>query len=164
MSASQPLRFSVLTFDELDIHQLHELLKLRVDVFILEQECVYPEIDGRDPESVHILGHQGDQLVAYARWYFRPPKDQDEREAAGGPERPVAVLGRILTASSARGQGLGRDLVAHALEALRDHAVRISAQHHLEAFYQSLGFRTTSPEPYDWDGIPHIDMVLAAQT
>jgi len=139
-------------YNDLSIDELHALLKLRVDVFIVEQQCIYPEIDGLDPDCDHLLGTLGDgSLAAYLR--IIPPKD--------GTDTPT--LGRIATAASSRGDGIGRELVERGITACHDRwpdrAVTISAQLYLQQFYAGFGFTPTS-DPYEEDGIPHIAMRL----
>lgn len=140
-------------FAELSPHDVHDILRLRQDVFIVEQDCVFGEIDGRDPLAVHVLGRRGDALVAYARAF--PP----------GVVAEEASIGRVVTDPSVRGTGLGRSLMREALRvvgALAPEAdVRVAAQAHLEAFYASLGFRPVA-QPYLEDGIRHLDMVRPA--
>ena len=115
-------------------------------MFVVEQECPYPELDGHDPEAMHLLGRLGSELIAYGRWYL---------------EGDIAVLGRILTRIDHRRRGLARALVAAALDAIGEREVRICAQTYLEGFYRELGFETVS-EPYDDHGIAHVDMVRRA--
>lgn len=140
------------THHELTARQMHDLLLLRHRVFVREQECpFYDDLDGLDAadETVHVLAVQGAELAAYARVV-----------APGGPR-----IGRVVVASSARGAGLGRELVRRCLVACEERwpgqAVVLSAQAHLLALYGDLGFRTTS-DVYDEDGIPHVDMARPA--
>ncbi|MBV8659835.1 MAG: GNAT family N-acetyltransferase [Burkholderiales bacterium] len=136
--------------DDLTAREWHEVGCLRQSVFIVEQTCPFPDLDAADPDCMHLLGRdESGQLLAYLR--LVPP----------GIKYPEASLGRIVTAPTARGTGIGRPLL---LEGLAEHQRRypglantIGAQARLEAFYQSVGFETIS-EPYDEDGIQHIDM------
>ena len=145
--------WSVKPFAQLTAKEVHDLMRLRVDVFVVEQRCVYPEIDGQDPEALHVLGYKGEQLVAYAR--ILPPHED------GLPH-----IGRVVTASSARGTGLGRAVMEHAIKAVEAYygsrSNAVAAQAHLQRFYESLGYVRTSKEEYMWDDIPHVDMVLNA--
>jgi ElaA protein len=144
-------------FAGLTVAQLYAMLALRQEVFVLEQTCLYPDIDGLDPEAHHLLGWRDadgkPELVAHLRCL------------APGAKYTEMSIGRVVTSPAARGTGLGRELVAQGIALARrlhpGHAIRIGAQAHLEAFYASFGFVTVS-EPYDEDGILHIDMVLAA--
>lgn len=141
-------------FDAIAPADLYQVLQKRQDVFILEQTCLYPDLDGLDQQAHHLLGwRMADgrrELVAYLRCL------------APGAKYTEMSLGRILTASSARGSGVGRELVAQGIaHAERQHPgqrIRIGAQQRLERFYQDFGFVTLSA-PYDEDGILHIDML-----
>lgn len=145
-------------FADLTVAQLYAMLALRQEVFVLEQACLYPDIDGLDPDAQHLLGWRTvdgkRELMAHLRCL------------APGAKYSEMSLGRVVTAPGARGSGLGRELVAKGIElacALHPgHAIRIGAQAHLERFYAGFGFVTVS-EPYDEDGILHIDMLRAAQ-
>lgn len=136
-------------FDELSVRTLHDLLKLRVDAFVVEQRCAYAEIDGRDTDCTHVLAFDGTQLVACCR--IVPP---------GGDGMPH--IGRLVVHPDHRGHGIAHRLMEHALKACGEQygptPVALAAQHQLEAFYAQHGFKSTGPV-YDWDGIPHVDMV-----
>lgn len=143
------------SFAQLTADELYAILKLRQDVFVLEQQCLYPDIDNADQQARHLFCFDASNkdLLAYARLF------------APGVVYPQAAIGRILTHHSVRGMGLGRELMHEAFRVLHaEHPasdIKISAQEHLQAFYQELGFVTTSA-PYDEDGILHVDMVRAA--
>lgn len=130
---------------------LHAFLKLRSDVFVVEQNCVFPDMDGRDPDCGHLCGrNESGALLAYLR--LVPP----------GIKSGEPALGRVVVDKSARGNGLGRAVM---LEGMRRCAelypgkpVKVSAQQQLERFYNSLGFRTAG-KPYLEDGIWHLDMI-----
>ena len=128
---------------------VHAMYQLRQNVFILEQTCLYPDIDELDEKAWHLLGWQGSKLTAYARLL------------APGIKYSEPAMGRVLIAMQARGQQLGRELVSEALTysqtTFSTPAMRISAQLHLAAFYESFGF-VTEGDAYDEDGIPHIEM------
>jgi ElaA protein len=142
------------SFADLAATELYEVLALRQQVFILEQQCLYDDFDGRDQQAHHLLGwrvaHGQRQLAAYLRCL------------APGAKYAEMSLGRVVTAPAARGAGIGRELVARGIEhACRQHPghrIRIGAQAYLERFYQGFGFETVSA-PYDEDGILHIDML-----
>lgn len=137
-----------LSFSELTNHELYELLKLRVDVFVVEQECCYEEIDNKDQQAIHLLMKENELLVGYARILF---------------EETHLHIGRIISHQNKRGTGIGKQLMEKSLwycdKNYPGEPVYLSAQAHLEAYYQRFGFHTIS-KPYDWDGIDHIDMRL----
>ncbi|QYF95112.1 GNAT family N-acetyltransferase [Massilia sp. PAMC28688] len=141
-------------FADLSPADLYAVMQQRQDVFILEQTCLYPDLDGLDQEAHHLLGWRvadgRRQLVAYLRCL------------APGAKYTEMSLGRILTTGAARGSGMGRELVArgiaHAERQHPGHRIRIGAQQRLERFYNEFGFVTLSA-PYDEDGIMHIDML-----
>jgi ElaA protein len=142
------------SFAELTPADLYELLARRQQVFILEQTCLYPDMDGLDLEAHHLLGWRIEngkrELAAYLRIL------------APGAKYTEMSIGRVLTTPAARGTGAGRELLARGIEYAEHlhpgHRIKIGAQAYLEQFYQSFGFRTIS-EPYDEDGIMHIDML-----
>ncbi len=146
------------SFSELTTEQLYQLLKLRVDVFVVEQQCPYPELDNKDihPDSRHLLGYENHSLVAYCR--LLPP----------GCSFSEASIGRIVVAETQRQQGLGRTLVERAISSTEQlwpgQGIKVGAQSQLQAFYRSCGFVADSAAYMD-DGIEHIDMLKApAQT
>jgi ElaA protein len=147
-----PLIWTCLPFAELAPQQLYDALALRSEVFVVEQNCVFHDMDGIDPHGWHLLGREpgGDgRLAAYAR--LLPP----------GVKAPEAVIGRVITAPFARGTGTGHALMREA--GLRCAAlwprlpITLHAQARLEKFYRGHGYATVS-EPYIEDGIPHIEM------
>ena len=145
------LRWQWHYFEGMPPQVLHCMLQLREAVFIVEQDCVYADIDGFDPQAQHLTGHAGTDLVACLR--VLPP----------GTRAPLPSIGRICTAQAVRGTGVGRELfrrgVAHVQQQWPDQAVFISAQRYLERFYTDFGFEIDG-EPYDEDGIAHINMIL----
>ena len=137
-------------FDELRPDELYASLQLRNEVFVVEQNCVYQDLDDKDQLAWHLMGWKGNKLVAYTR--LIPP----------GVSYPEASIGRVVTSPSARRTGLGRDLMMRSLQEMKklfnDGPVRLGAQLYLKDFYISLGFVQTS-EVYLEDGIEHIEMV-----
>jgi len=129
---------------------VHDLLKLRQDVFVIEQTSLYQDIDGKDPEALHLLVR--DTASGALVGTVRVTEDADA---------PKARIGRVVIAPSARGTGLGRKLMLAGIEKveeiLPEGVIDLSAQAHLESFYCSLGFAAVSEE-YLEDGIPHVDM------
>lgn len=145
----------LLPFDALTTHQFFDVLKLRIDVFVVEQKCAYPELDEKDrhPETRHLMGFDGQALVAYAR--LLPP----------GLSYESVSIGRVVTAAEHRRNGAGRALVKEAICVCETqwphHNIEIGAQEYLLDFYQSFGFAASSPV-YLEDGIPHLDMKKVA--
>lgn len=149
------------TFSQLSLDQLYDVLKLRVDIFVVEQTCYYPDLDGdkglldRHPKTIHLLGYQGEVLVAYLRIL---PKGQSYKENIS--------IGRVVIATQARGDGLGHELMTEALLLCQQHFpkedIKISAQQHLKSYYQSHGFTQIS-DMYLEDDIPHIAMFKECQ-
>ena len=138
---------------ELDPDTLYALLKLRSDVFVVEQNCVFPEMDGLDPRCEHLCGLDASgKVVACLR--LLPP----------GLKYPEPSIGRLVVAPVVRKLGLGRVAMQKGIERCRTRfpgePIVLSAQQYLEVFYGSLGFVTTS-KPYLDDGIVHVDMRLA---
>lgn len=148
------LTWSCRSFAELDARALYEILCLRAQVFVLEQRCAYLDPDGFDTAVWHLEGRDpaSHELQAYARLVAPLTK---------GAAQPLPMIGRVVTAPTARGAGQGRELmqqaIVHCTRLWPGRVVEISAQAHLERFYASLGFETISA-PYDDDGIPHVDM------
>ena len=134
----------IVSFDDLTPRAAYELWRLRQQVFIVEQQSPYPDLDGRDrePTTRHLLSEADDVLVAYARVL-------DD----GGWAR----IGRVLVAPEARGRGLAAELVRTALEVIGDREVRLDAQTGLRDWYASYGFVVTGPE-FDEDGVMHVPM------
>lgn len=131
--------------DDLDARTLHDLLRLRVDVFVVEQACPYPEIDGRDlePGTRHLWLADDDAPVACLRVL----------EEADGSAR----IGRVVTAATHRGAGLAARLMAAALDEVGERPCVLDAQSHLAGFYARAGFEVSGPEFVE-DGIPHLPM------
>jgi ElaA protein len=142
---SQQTEFRAAFFTELNARTLHDLLRLRVDVFVVEQACAYPEIDGRDvePGTRHLWLARDGEPVAYLRILSDP----------GGVER----IGRVVVARSARGEGHAGRLMTEALAVVGQRPCVLEAQSYLADFYARYGFRVTGPE-YVEDGIPHLPM------
>jgi len=147
------LHWQWLKFSELSLDQLYQILAAREAVFVLEQTCNYQDADGLDQYAYHLLGLADDKtLMAYARIVFPGKKYASE-----------PAIGRVLTVKAARSKGYGRDLIKQALNYIDrtfpGSSMRLSAQLYLEHFYQTFGFKTVS-EPYDEEGIEHIEMLL----
>lgn len=140
-------------FASLTVMELYAILKLRSEVFVVEQNCVYLDMDGKDDKSSHLCGWYNNTLIAYAR--ILPPGVSYNQESS---------IGRVSTAFAFRKYGAGRLLMEKAihlcLEAFPDSDLKIGAQLYLHRFYTSLGFIQSGPE-YMEDGIPHIEMKYA---
>jgi ElaA protein len=150
----RPERYAWHGFAQLSAAELYSLLRLRSEVFVVEQQCIYLDADGRDAEADHLLAWgDGNHLAGCVR-VCAPDK-------AGGP----AGLGRVVTAPADRGTGLGRWLVHEGLDFIAKRygnvRVKISAQAHLERFYAGFGFERTSAD-YLEDGILHCEMIRPA--
>ncbi|SEL00738.1 ElaA protein [Roseateles sp. YR242] len=150
--------------DALTPRSLYRLMKLRSEVFVVEQRCAYLDPDGLDEEAWHLQAlDEGGALLAYAR-LLAPGAAHGSGDSPGnhdGHQSKVARIGRVIIAPAARGTGMGRELMRQALagcERLWPGApIELGAQAHLRAFYGSFGFQPIS-EVYDEDGIPHVDM------
>jgi ElaA protein len=140
----------VASFRDLDTTTLYEILKLRCDVFVVEQQCFYADVDGRDtePGTRHVWLSRGGEMLAYLRIL-------DD----GDTER----IGRVLVAPCARGEGHAHRLMAEALTVVGNRPSVVHAQAHLVRFYAKYGYQQTGPE-YLEDGIPHVPMVRAERT
>jgi ElaA protein len=148
----EQLHWKLVHYDHIAADELYEALMLRQRVFVVEQRCAFLEADGADRYSWHLFGRRRtQQLVAYLR--IVPPGRRFEEPS----------IGRVVTAPEVRRTGLGRVVMQEGIRRTRElfpgQAIKLSAQRYLESFYSSLGF-IVSGEPYDEDGIPHLNMVL----
>ena len=136
-------------FDELTLEELYSILQLRNEVFIVEQNCVYNDTDGKDQSAWHLMAIEGDKLIAYTR--ILPP----------GISYSDPAIGRVVTAPSTRRSGLGKELMKRSIEACEKlfgkSSITLNAQVYLQSFYESLGFIVVGEEYLD-DEIPHIRM------
>ena len=152
MTTAPTYTTDVRRLDEFSAVDLYAMLKMRVDVFVVEQECAYPELDGNDLDCVHLRLFEGTDLLACAR-LWRPTPDVLPR------------IGRVAVSPNHRGKRLGdalmREAVIECEKLYPGEAIEIGAQAHLQKFYRSFGFERTSDE-YLEDGIPHVDMVRPA--
>ena len=144
------MEWSIRSFNQLTLQELYTILTLRTDIFVVEQVCPYPELDGKDPDCLHLLGKENGELIAYLRML------------PAGLSYASASIGRVAVRPSHRGQGLSREMMEQAItyigEVWQEEQIQIGAQAYLEDFYRSLGFDCIS-EPYLEDGISHIEMV-----
>ncbi|RZL50924.1 MAG: GNAT family N-acetyltransferase [Pedobacter sp.] len=145
------LSWSYKFFNELTANELYAILQLRSEVFVVEQNCVYQDVDGKDKKSAHLMAWHGENLVAYTRLV---PQGVSFKEAS---------IGRVITSPFYRGLGIGITLmeksITHTLATYATNKIRIGAQLYLKRFYESFGF-VTEGEEFLEDGIPHVEMVL----
>lgn len=139
------------TFDDLLPNELYKILRLRSDVFVVEQNCVFLDADNKDQDCLHLMGFNSNELVAYTR-LVPPCYIYDE-----------ASIGRVVTAKTVRGKGTGFELMEKSIELCRNkfniNIIKIGAQYYLKKFYESFGFKQIS-DIYLEDGIEHIYMLL----
>ncbi|RIU89055.1 GNAT family N-acetyltransferase [Oceanobacillus picturae] len=137
-------------FSELTTTELYKLLKARTDVFVVEQNCAYPELDNLDQESMHLYLEEEGEVAALVRII------------PAGNKYTEASIGRVMVVNKFRGKGYARDVMEKALQFIteewKESRIKIQAQEYLKAFYQSFGFKQMT-EPYLDDGILHIDMI-----
>lgn len=145
------LSWETRAFNKLSPYGLYDIVQARIEVFAVEQECIYQDLDGKDLKGHHLTGYAGEKLAAYAR--LLPP----------GISYEEASIGRIITTMAFRGTGVGKELVRRSIAEIerlyQTRQIKISAQERLQAFYEGLGFVKTS-EAYIEDGIPHIEMLI----
>jgi ElaA protein len=143
------MNFITKSFSELDITELYNILQLRSEVFVVEQDCVYQDLDFKDQKSLHVFGYKNDKIVAYTR-IFKPGDYFDN-----------ASIGRVLVDVNERKFGYGHDLMKASIVSIKDNFkvddITISAQVYLKKFYESHGFLKVGDD-YLEDGIPHIRM------
>ena len=146
------MEIEIRNFEELTTKELYNILQLRSEVFIVEQDCVYQDVDGKDERALHILGIEEGKLVAYARC-FQPGDYFDD-----------ASIGRVLVRENYRKLGYGHEITKASIQAIKTiykaEKIKISAQTYLVIFYESHGFKAYG-DRYLEDGIPHIAMVRA---
>ena len=139
------------TFSELDIEDLYQILRLRSEVFVVEQDCVYQDIDNKDQNAIHIYYKENDEIVAYTRifkagYYYENPS-----------------IGRVVVSKKNRGKYLGKkvmmDSIKYIKQNIKGKKIELSAQKYLDNFYKDLGFYKIG-EDYLEDGIPHQRMIL----
>jgi ElaA protein len=144
------LEIIVKSFEALTKKELYNLLQLRSEVFVVEQDCVYQDIDGKDQKALHVLGFKDDKLIAYTR-IFKP-----------GDYFTEASIGRVVVTKNERQFKYGYDIMKASINAIKTHynedLIKISAQCYLKQFYTNLGFKAVGEE-YLEDDIPHIAMI-----
>lgn len=144
------LNIKVKNYNELTLDELHDIFQLRSEVFVVEQDCVYQDIDGKDRKALHIMGFKDNNLIAYTRAF--QPNDYFE----------MASIGRVVVSASERDHKYGYDIMKASIKAIEDRfrvkIIKVSAQTYLKRFYNNLGFKEVG-EGYLEDGIPHIGMI-----
>ncbi len=140
------------TFDELSTKELYQILQLRSEVFVVEQNCVYQDVDGKDEKALHVVGIKNGEVVAYTRM-FKP-----------GDYFTNPSIGRVVVAKEERKYGYGKIIMQASIDEMgkrfKGIPIELSAQTYLIKFYSDLGFKTFGDE-YLEDGIPHIRMIRA---
>jgi len=143
------LETHIKSFQDLTIIELYDLLQLRSEVFVVEQDCVYQDIDGKDQKALHVLGYYDANLVAYTRIFKK------------GDYLEEASIGRVVVSAEARKHNFGKEIMNSSIEAVsiyfNNSIIVLSAQTYLKRFYNNLGFIEVGEE-YLEDGIPHIKM------
>jgi ElaA protein len=144
------IQWQIKPFEALSVHELYDLLKLRSEIFVVEQNCVYLDLDGKDKYALHLFGTFDGNIVAYAR-LFKP-----------GISFENASIGRVVVSAAHRDKKWGHELMREAIAAIAKHykedKITIGAQLYLKKFYESHGFMQTS-DMYLEDDIPHIEMI-----
>lgn len=143
------IKFEIKRFNEFSLLELYDVLQLRTEVFVVEQSCVYQDLDGKDQKALHLIGIHNTKVIAYAR-LFSPGLYFDD-----------AAIGRVVVSQKYRNKKWGHDLMNAAVNGIHEHyktnSITISAQLYLKKFYESHGF-TQIGDGYLEDGIPHIRM------
>lgn len=142
--------WKIKTFDEFSVPELYAVLKARIDVFVIEQNCPYPDLDNYDQKAVHIWAEENGDVLAYCRVFDKGVKYEE------------TSIGRVLTTEKGRGKSLGKQLIQYAVETIENRfhtpEIRISAQDYLLRFYGGFGFEDTGKK-YLEDDIPHTEMI-----
>ena len=139
------LRWETYSWENLTIENLYKILKLRAEVFVVEQECAYLDPDDKDRDATHLLLFDKNKLIGYSRIFIHLSQSS---------------IGRVVVSKNQRNQNLGKKLMERSISLTpQNHTIYISAQEHLRNFYENLGFNQ-SGEGYLEDGIPHIPMTL----
>ncbi len=137
-------------FNELTITEIYSILRLRAAVFVVEQDCVYQDVDNKDQKAIHVFAKENEEVIAYTRVF------------KAGDYFQEASIGRVVVLPTKRGAGLARDMMRQAIVYVEQNfpnkTIRISAQTYLKEFYASLGFKQVGVE-YLEDGLPHIGML-----
>lgn len=145
------MSWKIKKFEELTNMELYNLLKERTSVFVVEQNCPYLEVDGKDPYSFHLFKEQDGEIIAYLR------------VVPAGVHFKETSIGRVFVKKEYRGKGIGKQLIEKGLDfiekELKKTTIKIQAQDYLRKFYSDFGFEAIS-DTYLEDNIPHVDMIL----
>ncbi|NDB35283.1 MAG: GNAT family N-acetyltransferase [Flavobacteriia bacterium] len=149
------MQYEIKDFNQLTVYELYGILQLRSAVFVVEQECVYQDLDNHDQDAVHVIGTENDEIMSYAR--ILKPNSQ----------RNFFSIGRVIVVQKKRGTGAGNRLMSFCMAFVTGNfqaaTVHLSAQAHLEDFYAQFGFQSTGKR-YLEDGIPHCEMIYKKPT
>lgn len=144
------IQYNAVAFNKIDSDTLYQILRLRSEVFIIEQDCLYQDLDNKDQESYHITLYVNRKLAAYSRLL------------PAGVSYPNPSIGRVITAPEFRGKGLGKELMAFSIQTCYENFgasnIQISAQVQIIPFYEEFCFETCGTTYYE-DGIEHIEMI-----
>jgi len=145
------LKIKTYTYNELTKEKLYQIIRLRLEVFVIEQNCVYQDLDNKDQKAIHLVGEEKGKTIAYTRLFKR------------GDYFENASIGRVIVKKENRKKGHGKKIMLKSIEVLKkehkEKRIEISAQKYLTSFYADLGFKKEG-EDYLEDNIPHIKMIL----
>lgn len=145
------MEIKIKMFNEFSLDELYQVLQLRSEVFVVEQDCVYQDIDGKDQKAIHILGFKNKELIAYARCFEK-----------GDYFEEASSIGRVTVKQNERNFSYGHELIEVSIDVIESRfkttKIKISAQMYLTRFYEFHGFQQTG-KGYLEDGIPHISMI-----
>jgi ElaA protein len=146
-----PIKWVTKKFDALSVVELYQILRLRSEIFVVEQNCVYQDLDNKDQKALHLFGEFEGKIIAYSRLF------------KAGDYFDCSSIGRVVVAANYRDKKFGHDLIKQGIAEIRNHFneenITISAQLYLKKFYETHGFIQTS-EMYLEDDIPHIEMKI----
>ncbi|MFD2563508.1 GNAT family N-acetyltransferase [Aquimarina rubra] len=144
------IEFRIKRFNELELIELYKILRLRAEVFVVEQDCVYQDVDDKDQIALHVIGYKNNEIIAYTRIFN------------AGDYFDKASIGRVVVSENQRKYGYGHDLIKKSIEGIKEQfatdQIKISAQCYLKKFYEKHNFKQIGDE-YLEDGIPHIAMI-----
>jgi len=148
------MEWKIKKFNELSLEELYKIIKLRIEVFIIEQNCFYQDCDGKDLNAYHLFLEEDGNIIACLRILNK------------GVSYDEVSIGRVIVKKDYRGKGIAKEMIRKAInlieKEMKENAIRISAQAHLENFYGSFGFKKVS-DVYLEDGIPHVEMLYVSE-